>query len=677
MTEEKEYICPMHPEVRQGKPGRCPKCGMDLVPVTKKGEREMSHEHMDHSGHHAMMAEDFKRRFWIVLPLTLFVLFLSSNIQEWLGYRISFPYQNIALFFLGTVITAFGGKPFFEAAKDEIKSLKLGMMTLVSLAVLSGYLFSAAATFLFPGESLWWEISTLVLAFLFGHWLEMRAILGTGNALGELAKLIPATAHKMINKEIEDIKTEELKKGDIVLVRPGEKIPTDGEVINGFSSVNESMVTGESRPVEKRKGESVIGGTINNDGSLTIRVVKTGKETVIAQISELIRAAQETKPQVQKLADRAATWLTVIAITVGSATFFYWFFVSPHGAIFAATLAISVIVITCPHALGLAIPTVTTIASALAAKNGILIRDMRGLEVAKFLDYIVFDKTGTLTEGSFGVTKIVTSKEERVTSQEILSLAAAVEIHSQHPIGKTIVAEAKKQKIRNSEVKNFRSFPGRGVQGIVGSSKIEVKGPGVLVFRDGKFLGEISVEDKIRPESKETISQLHKLGIKVAMLTGDKKSVAEEIGKELQIDTVFAEVLPKDKVNKIKELQKMKHSVAMVGDGVNDAPSLKQANVGIAIGAGTDVAIESAEIVLVKNNPLDVVKVITLSQRTDSKMKQNLAWATGYNALAIPAAAGLFLPWGIMLAPEWGALLMSTSSLLVVGNALLLRNAKL
>lgn len=696
----------MHPEVRQDKPGRCPKCGMDLIEVKEKGKdnsepkgHDMSA--MDHTEHHRMMAKDFKRRFFIVLPLTIIVLILSPKIQEWFGFSLEFPFRNFALFALGSVIALFGGWPFYTAAKDELRSRNWGMMTLVSLAVISGYLFSVAATFVFPGESLWWEISTLVLAFLFGHWMEMRAVLGTGNALKELAKLIPPTAHKLKGKEIMDVQTEELVKGDLVLVRPGEKIPVDGEVVEGASSVNEGMITGESRPVEKKKGDKLIGGTINNDGSLTIKVTKTGSETALAQIMELIKAAQETKPAVQKLADRAANWLTITAVVVGSGTFIYWFFLNPQGAVFAGTLAITVVVIACPHALGLAIPTVTTITSAIAAKNGILIRDMAGLEVARRLNYTIFDKTGTLTKGEFGVAEITVF--DKVKDFDLLKLAAAVEIHSQHSIAKGIVEEAKKRKIAFTAAQNFKSYPGKGAEGSVERKEVilgnlamlEEKAvsltsaePHIASLADsaktiiwvavgGKVAGAISLEDSLRDESKEAIKRLHELGVKTAMLTGDKKDVAQEVGKRLGIDTVFAEVLPEQKVDKVKELQSKGHIVGMVGDGVNDAPSLTQAHVGIAIGAGTDVAIESAEIVLVKNNPLDVVKVISLSRKTDAKMKQNLAWATGYNLLAIPAAAGVFIPWGITLRPEWGALLMSASSLIVVANALSLRRVTL
>ena len=655
---EHKYLCPMDPDVVRDAPGFCPKCGMELVATADK-QHSTPHEH-GHEDHHAMMAEDFKRRFFVALPLTILVLAFS---------QLTFPYHNVSLFFLGTIIVFFGGWPFYKEALGELKSKNYGMMTLVSLAVISGYLFSVAATFAFPGESLWWEISTLVLAFLFGHWMEMRAVLGTGNALGELAKLIPPTAHKLSGRDVVDVSTEEIKIGDLVLVRPGEKIPIDGVVTDGVSSVNEGMITGESKPVGKKKGDKVIGGTINNDGSLTVKITKTGSETAISQIMELIRQAQETRPPVQKLADKAANALTIVAIVVGSGTFIYWFFINPHGAIFAVTLAITVIVITCPHALGLAIPTVTTITSAVAARNGILIRDMAGLEIARKLDYIIFDKTGTLTTGNFAVTKF--------SNKACLRLAAAVEIYSQHPIAKAIVIAAKEKGIDIPKVRNFKSYPGKGIEGMVGKSKIAVGGRDISVTKDGKFIGNITLEDEVRPESKKAIDKLHGMGLKIAMLTGDKENVAQDIGKRLGIDTVFAEVLPEEKVNKVKELQSMGHTVGMVGDGVNDAPSLTQAHVGIAIGAGTDVAIESAEIVLVKNNPLDVVKVIALSRKTDAKMKQNLAWATGYNVLAIPAAAGVFSGYGITLRPEWGALLMSASSLIVVANALTLRRTHL
>ena len=696
----------MHSEIQQDIPGKCPKCGMDLVmkddSKTKSHEEFHSHtghhEGMDPMEHHKMMADDFRRRFFVTLPFTLLVLVLSPQIQKWLGISINFLGLNYVLLLLGTIIICYGGKPFFQAAKEELFSKNWGMMTLVSLALFAGYLFSLVSALFFPGESLWWEISTLTLVFLLGHWLEMRAVIGTGGALKELAMLIPAQAHKIVKsggkETIEDVETSSLQKGDIILIRPGEKIPADGIVVEGESSVNESMITGESIPVNKLNGDEVIGGAINNDGSLTIQITKIGAESAISQIMNLIRQAQNTKPNVQKLADRAANWLTVTAIVVSSLTFVYWFFINPSGAVFAATLAISVVVIACPHALGLAIPTVTTITTSLAAKNGILIRDMKGLEIARRLDYIVLDKTGTLTKGEFGISKII--KLSNFNEDEILKLAASIETHSEHSIAKGIVKAAENRKLSLQSVKNFKAVPGKGASANIGnlqvtvgnlemmqtvnvkiSDKTEETGTIVYIAQDKEVVGIIVLNDEIRAESKSAIEALHNLEIKVAMLTGDKKEIAEKVGRALGIDTIFAEVLPEDKVSKVKELQDKGYVVGMVGDGVNDAPSLTQAHVGIAIGAGTSVAIESAEIVLVKSDPFDIVKAIILSKKVDTKMKQNLAWATGYNVLAIPAAAGVFIPWGIVLRPEWGALLMSASSVIVVANAMLLKKTKL
>jgi Cu2+-exporting ATPase len=682
---------------------------MDLVEIDgtdNPPDREEPHSHpahhegMDPMEHHKLMAQDFKRRFFTTLPLTLLTLLLSSQVQKWLGVKIEFGMADTALLFLGSLIIYYGGKPFFLASRGELSTKNPGMMTLVSLALASGYSFSVASTFLFPGENLWWEISTLTSVFLLGHWLEMRAVIGTGGALKELAKLIPATAHRITRigtkENILDVATDTLQKDDLVLVRPGEKIPADGIVIKGESSVNESMITGESKPVEKKEGSEIIGGTINNDGSLTVKVTKTGAESTLSQIIDLVRQAQNSKPNVQKLADKAANWLTIIAIVAGSGTFLYWFFVGSAGLIFSATLAITVVVIACPHALGLAIPTVTTITSFLAAKNGILIRDMKGLEVTRKIDYVVFDKTGTLTKGQFGVSKIISFS--KLSEKEILKTAASLEIHSEHSIAKGIINETKRRDIEFVKATDFKATAGKGAKaGLKGSTivlgneeilkkeginladnqKVVDIGTVVYLAVNSKLVGAIVLDDELRPESSSTIDALHNLNIKVAMLTGDKKEVAHAVGKKLRIDTVFSEVLPEDKVSKIKELQRKGFTVAMVGDGINDAPSLAQSHVGIAIGAGTSVAIESAEIVLIKDNPFDVVRAINLSKKTDSKMKQNLAWATGYNILAIPAAAGAFLPLGIILRPEWGALLMSASSIIVVANALLLKSQKL
>lgn len=686
----KHYTCPMHPEVQEMKPGTCPKCGMTLVPLTT-----------EHEGHedHASMENDFKKRFFLTIPFVLLTIILTPNIQKWFGYNVSFGGLDLVVFAISTFIFIYGGLPFFKSAKGELSHKNPGMMTLVAFAISAGYSFSVAATFLFPGESMYWEISTLISVFLLGHWLEMRAVRGTTGALAELSKLIPPSAHRIEKEKVMDIKTNEVVINDILLVKPGEKIPIDGVVIEGESSVNESMVTGESKPVSKRKDALVIGGTINQDGSLTIKVTKIGADTAVSQIMKLIREAQSSKPNVQHLADKAAGVLFFVALFAGVSTFIFWFFISPQGAVFAATLAVSAIVVACPHALGLAIPTVTTITSTLGAKNGILIKDMKGLEIARKIDYVVFDKTGTLTRGEFGVNQIVKNMESVISDKDLLSMASAVEIKSQHSIAQGVVNEAKKQHITIPEVTNFKSYPGKGADGIVNGKKVivgnktlleelhvslpvesqQVKGKTpVYIAVDNIYQGAMYLSDIVRDESKEAIERLHQMGIKTAMLTGDSQNVADIVGKELNVDTIFAQVLPDDKVNKIKELQKQGHIVAMVGDGVNDAPSLTQSHVGIAIGAGTDVAVESASIVLMKNNPLDVVKAISLSRKTNTKMVQNLIWATGYNIFAIPTAAGVFYPsLGILLRPEWAALLMSASSVIVVLNALLLRKERL
>lgn len=691
------YACLMDPEIISENTGKCPKCGMELVALNAD----------DHHGHKDPISaeKDFKIRFFITLPFVLIAMLLSADIQKWTGLIIVFPAKELVLFAIGSFITAHGGLPFFRAAGGEISTGNFGMMTLVALAITVGYLFSVAATFLFPaGQSLYWEISTLISVFLFGHWLEMKAVSGVTHALTELAKLIPPTVHLVKSAGvILDVKTAGVNVGDKILVKPGEKIPVDGIITEGESLIDESMITGESQPILKKKSDTVIGGTLNQDGSLTVEVTKTGADTAVSQIMELIRQAQSSKPTVQLLADRAANILTFVAIIAGISAFVWWFYIFPHGAVFAATLAVSAIVVACPHALGLAIPVVTAITSLKAAKSGILIKNMKALEIARNTNYVVFDKTGTLTEGKFGVVDIIQTQNSKLRTQnDLLRLAAAVEIHSEHSIARGIVGQAKEQNMSIPEVKDFKSYPGRGASGMVEGKSVTVgnrklfiesglekqlnipresiasgKTP-VYIVIDNQPEGMILLADIIRKESKEAIQKLHKMGIKTAMLTGDTRDVAMEVGSLLAVNTVFAELLPGDKVKKVKELQNRGYVVAMVGDGVNDAPTLTSAHVGIAIGAGTDVAIESADIILMKNDLRDVVKAISLSRKTHTKMVQNLIWATGYNLFAVPIAAGALYPsLGILLKPEWSALLMSVSSLIVVFNALLLRKTRL
>ncbi len=682
------YTCPMDPEIISEHPGECPKCGMDLVRMDRE-------KHAGHGG----AEQDFKRRFWITLPFVLIIMALSSNIQKWFGFNLTFSGQELVIFLISTFVFLYGGLPFFKASKGELSRKNPAMMTLVSFGITVAYLFSVAVTFVFPGESLYWEMATLISVFLLGHWLEMRAVRGATGALTKLAKLIPPTAHLLEHEQTKEVQTDELKIDDQVLVKPGEKIPVDGIVIEGESAVNESMVTGESIPIVKKSGDTVVGGTINQDGSLKVKVTKIGADTAIAQITKLIRDAQASKPQVQQLADRAAMVLFYIAMSAGILSFLFWFFGSSNGLIFAATIAVAAVVVACPHALGLAIPTVTSITSTLGAKNGILIKDMKALEIARKLNYVVFDKTGTLTKGEFGIVDIILSSQSNsIDKDTLLAMAAGVEVSSEHSIARGIVQAAKDKKLKIPSVTDFHSFPGKGAQGkingkhILVGNKILMKEQKIIIEEknntqtstpvyvaiDNSFVGMLLLADVIRDEAKAAIIKLHKMGIKTAMLTGDTQDVADQVGKKLGIDTILAHALPEDKVNKIKELQEQGNVVAMVGDGVNDAPSFVQSHVGIAIGTGTDVAVESAGIVLMKNDPLDVVKAIILSRKTNQKMIQNLAWATGYNVFAIPIAAGVLYPsFHILLQPEWAALLMSASSVIVVLNALLLRREKL
>jgi Cu2+-exporting ATPase len=667
------------------------------------------HQGMDHSGgishrdHHAMMENDFKRRFFVSLVITGPILVLSPTIQEWFNFAVpQFPGYDYVLFGLATVIAIYGGWPFYNGAYESIQKGILGMMVLVSIAVGTGYLFSVASTFIFIDTvDFYWEISTLVVFLLFGHWMEMRMTRKATGALQELVKLIPPTANLFKDEDITEIPTSQVKIGDILLIRPGDKVPIDGVIIEGKSSLDESMITGESKPVLRDVDDEVIGGTINGLGSIKIRVDKTGEQTALAQIIKLMEEVQDSKPPVQKLADRAAHYLTIVAITIGLGSFIYWNYFALAGMVFAITIAVTVTVIACPHALGLAIPTVTAISTTLAAKNGILVKNADALEVGENIDTILFDKTGTLTAGAFSVTDVVS---EELSEEQVLYYVASLESFSEHPIGQALINYAKEKEMTLDQPSGFEAVAGHGVKGTV-DGKLVTAGtlrlmnmenldvPDVLIdegnklYDEAKTLSYVAIDDKVvaivafadvlKPSSIWAIRELHKLGKEIIMITGDNERTAVAIAKQAGVDSYLAEVLPQDKANEVKKLQEAGKRVAMVGDGINDGPALLQADVGIAIGAGTDVAIESADIVLIRSEPEDVLKLIRLSKATMRKMKENLLWATGYNAIAIPVAAGILMPWGITLRPEMGALIMSASSIIVVVNALLLRNEKL
>jgi Cu2+-exporting ATPase len=667
--------------------------------VHKKDEH--SHEHHDH---HAMMEQDFKQRFIVSILITVPILLLSPTIQEWFNFTIpQFPGYNLVLFGLATIIAIYGGWPFYKGAYKSIQQGILGMMVLVSIAVGTGYLFSVATTFIITDiGDFYWEISTLVVFLLFGYWMGMRMTRRATGALQELVKLIPPTANRVEDDEVVEIQTSMVKVGDILLIRPGEKVPIDGIIIEGQSSLDESMITGESVPVTRSVGEEVIGGTINGMSSLRIRIEKTGEETALAQIVKLMREVQDSKPPTQKLADKAAHYLTILAISVGLGSFFYWNNIVGAGLVFALTIMVTVTVIACPHALGLAIPTVTAISTTLAASNGILVKNADALEVGENIGTIVFDKTGTLTQGAFSVTDIVVV--DGWDRNELLKYTASLESESEHPIGHALNSYAKDNGVELYRTINFEAVAGHGVKGTVNEMQITagtlklmqmenmttsdwIISEGDRLYDDAKTLSYVAVDgvtvgivafaDELKESSIRAIEELHKLGKEVVMITGDNQRTAEVIAKKAGVDEYLAEVLPKDKASEIKKLQERGKRVAMVGDGINDAPALLQADVGIAIGAGTDVAIESADVVLIKNEPADVLKLIKLSKATMKKMRENLLWASGYNALAIPVAAGILMPWGITLRPEYGALIMSASSIIVVINALMLRNTKL
>lgn len=668
------------------------------LPMTNH-KHEGEHAHHGHGMGHGS-ARSYLRRFWIVTVLLVPLSLTNPPVATFFGI------PTLALgpwiqFGLATIIFGFA-LVFFQHAWHEIKARAFGMMTLVSLAVGAGYAFSVVATFVPSlGVQFYLEISTLVWVLLFGHYLEARSSLAAGDALTEVAKLLPKKAHKLVRGVETDVVISELASGDLVLVKPGEKIPADGIVVSGRSSVDESLVSGESMPVTKQDGDAVIAGSVALDGALTVRLTRVGEHSTIGQIQTLITSAQMTKPRQARIADTASAVLTFTALGVALVTLFVWSAVLGASFAFAMTLAITVLVIACPHALGLAIPTVTTIATSLSVKNGLFIKNLEKIETIRKATYVVFDKTGTLTKGEFGVVSI--TPFGGVSENEVLRIAGSLEQHSSHVIGTSIVAHAKDRGVMLTVPEDFENVAGKGIRALVEGARYVVgnnrlienaenmsgevlpiferlsqEGKTVVFVADAtRVLGLIALADEVKPESKETVCKLHALGLKVAMLTGDSEQVAASVAREIGIDTYFAQVLPSDKYARIKELQETGTVVLMVGDGVNDAPALAQADVGIAIGAGTDVAVEAGDVVLTRSNPGDVVRLIVLARAVYGKMIQNLVWALGYNVIAIPAAAGVFAAWGFFLRPEVGALLMSLSTVIVVINAMRLRQIRL
>jgi len=644
----------------------------------------------------------FRDRFWWSLALTLPTLFWSDLIQGWLGYRApGFPGAEYVPAVFGTVVFLYGGRIFIQGAVGELKDRLPGMMALISLAISVAFIFSVAVTFGFSGLPLWWELATLVTVMLLGHWIEMRSVSQAHGALQELARLMPSTATRVSGDTTEEVPLDALKDGDLVLVRPGESVPADGTVVKGRSSVSEAMITGESRPVEKGEGAPVIAGTVNGEGSLRVEVTGTGDETALSGIMRMVEEAQQSRSRAQALADRAAFYLTLVAVAAGAVTFVAWLALGATGD-FAVQRVVTVLVIACPHALGLAIPLVIAISTSMGARNGLLVRDRRGLEEARKLDAVVFDKTGTLTRGEFRVVGTATAHD--LTKEDALRLAAGVEGDSEHTIARGMVESAEEQGLSVPASEDFKNIPGHGVTATVEERTLHVGGPALLrrlelelpkalegfqekaatrgqavifLVEGDDVLAAFAVADAVREESREAVRSLHEAGIEVVMLTGDARAVAEAVAEELDIDTVLAEVLPEQKAEKIKDLQAQGKTVAMVGDGVNDAPALVTADVGIAIGAGTDVAVESGDIVLVRSDPRDVPRTVRLSRASYRKMIQNLWWAAGYNILAIPLAAGVLFPWGFLLHPAVGAVLMSMSTVIVALNAQLLRKVSL
>ena len=663
----------------------------------QQGKQQHHHDHKehDHSGHHRHMIEDFKRRFWISLVLTFPILALSPMIQEWIGVNWQFTGSNYVLAALSSVVFFYGGWPFLKGLFDELKNKQPGMMTLIAIAISVAWGYSTAVAFGLEGMSFYWELATLVDIMLLGHWLEMRSVLGASKALEKLAQLMPDTAHRVKDDgNTEEVSINDLKSGDVIQIKPGEKIPADGTITEGKSSVNESMLTGESKPVDKSKGDEVIGGAVNQQGTLKVEVQRTGEDSYLSKVINMVKEAQGSKSKTQRLADKAAFWLTIVALVAGFGTLAAWL-MAGFEFVVALERMVTVMVITCPHALGLAIPLVAAISTAVSAQNGLLIRNRTAFENSRKIDVIIFDKTGTLTKGDFGINRIE-SFAEGWDEKKILQYAAAMERNSEHPIAAGIMKKAEEDDLDFPEAKDFENITGQGVKGKVEGKEVLIVGPNYLKEKNidipegaedeaietivfllvaGELKGLIGLADVIREESAEAVKTLQENDIKVYMLTGDNEKVAKSVSDELNMDGYFAEVLPDQKQAKVKELQEQGYTVAMTGDGVNDAPALAQADVGIAIGEGMDVAAETADIILVNSNPKDVVKLILFGKATHRKMIQNLFWATAYNVVAIPLAAGVLYKWGIMISPAIGAVVMSLSTIIVALNAQLLRRS--
>jgi Cu2+-exporting ATPase len=672
--------------------------GQESDPHAGHKMADMQGGHDRHAGHSVVM---FRDKFWLSLALTIPVVVWSSDVQRWFGYTApSFPGSKLVPAALGTGVFIYGGLVFIRGARRELADHKPGMMTLISLAIIVAFGTSVAATLGLFEIDVWWELATLITIMVLGHWLEMRAISQARGALNALAALLPDTVERVTGTDTQSIPLSELRPDDVVLVRPGGRVPADGSVIEGVADVDESMITGESKTVPKGAGARVIAGTVASGGSLRVRVTAIGDQTALSGIMRLVAAAQASGSRSQALADRAAAILFYVAVASGALTFTYWWLSGDkeHALIRTAT----VLIIACPHALGLAIPLVIAIATALGARNGLLVKDRLALERARSLDMVIFDKTGTLTRGAPAVSDVAAAPD--VTEGDLMAQAAAVESNSEHPLAAAIAAEAKRRRVTAWSATDFKALPGRGAEALVQGRRVVVGGPRLLseanvlvpselekltaawvsegktvlyAVSQGRLLGAFAAEDEIRPESAEAVTELHRLGIRVAMITGDSQAVADSVARRLGIDEVAAEVLPADKAAAVKRFQAGGKQVAMVGDGVNDAPALATASVGIAIGAGTDVAIESAGIVLVRSDPRDVVGAIELSRATYRKMVQNLVWASAYNLLAIPIAGGLLVRWGFDLPMSVGAVAMSVSTIIVAVNAQLLRRVKL